>query len=268
MSLSHTAQLSLSEFYLSFYVCSITREALLFINKCRVTLLIGNILENLIFDPLTWRSTVRSRQILPGSVLFSCVFWSKRGNVGTISKLPMFQSDRRNPETDKDWQLERIVVQGSNSLMAKNEITYRSNLCLLALLGSLEILGQMRSMVPGQCWCGMETCHPRRKSPSLSLMTSSETSQMCGKRWDREEGVSGFPLSLSFPSTAPNSWKSLLLPAVGTLWGNFCPCSPGTLHHKLGEWPQPLRCSFSVSLSFGHERPSSYGLLESYTIEQ
>lgn len=34
--------------------------------------------------------------------------------MGTISKLPMHQSDGRNPETDKDQQLEHIVVQGSN----------------------------------------------------------------------------------------------------------------------------------------------------------
>lgn len=48
---------------------SVTREeALLCINKCKIILLIGDILGNLIWEPLTWGNVVRSKQILPVSV--------------------------------------------------------------------------------------------------------------------------------------------------------------------------------------------------------
>lgn len=91
----------------------------------------------------------------------------------------------------------------------------------------------MRSMVPGQSWCGMEMCHSRRKSPSLSSMTSSETSQMCGKRRERGRGQQLPPLS-EFSQHCSKFLKKLASPCRGDTSRQLWPMFPWDLASEAG----------------------------------
>lgn len=241
----NVAQLSLSLLYLGFYIAK--EEALLFLALPKVTLLIDSILGNLILEHLTWRNTVRTKQAEFACECFCFLvpfevkeeMWEPFLNYPCTRVTEETQKQIKTDSWNILWYKESISLWHKR-MKSHIEMSPSITLATWKLWGKWSPWSQDSNGVLWRC------ATRREKSQPLLNGLIWDLADVCEEMRGKKESASS-PLSELFKHRSKFP-EELASPCMATPQGSFGPCPLGTLHHKLGDQPQPLSCCSTLGV--------------------